>query len=309
MPCNPKISLMVATKKLNSKWIIWGANGFIGTQALRALSVKYPCIQVSLAQNSSLIVTDENDITRYFENSRTGILNIFSAYGPDYVLNCAAIASVEKCANNPTKAHESNVDLPATLATICRIKSVKFIHISTDAVFGQVGTFFEEYQNPEPISTYARTKYEAENLVIKLNSDSLIVRTRPLGQSTHRTTLLDFFVDNLLAKIAIEGHSNVYFTPIYILDLISSIEKLVDRDSSGIWHVTGSERLSKFEVGIIVADALGVNRNLILPTKFENHQTSTTRNLDTSLSNSKYSATFGAVPSVTNAIKSVLKKL
>ncbi len=301
--------LKVAAKRLNSKWIIWGSNGFIGTQALQALSYQHTCIQVSRVQDSCLKVTDENGVTTYFENSKSGILKVVSAYKPDYVLNCAAIASVEKCADSPTRAYESNVDLPSRLATICRMKNVKFIHISTDAVFGQKGEFFQESQNPEPISTYARTKHEAENLVMKLNSNALIVRTRPLGQSTRRTTLLDFFIDNLLAGITVDGHTNVYFTPIYVLDLITSLEKLVDRDSSGIWHVTGSEKLSKFEVGIIMADALNVNRNLILPTKFKNNLTSTTRNLDTSLSNTKYTDTFGAVPSITNAIKSGLKRL
>jgi dTDP-4-dehydrorhamnose reductase len=294
---------------MDAKWIIWGANGFIGTQALQDLSSKYPCIQVSRTQNSSLRVVDEFGTTTKFENSELGLLKIISRYKPDYLLNCAAIANVEICANNPTEAHESNVELPSMLATICRMNNVKLIHISTDAVFGQEGKFFQECQIPAPISTYASTKYEAEKLVMKLNPNALIVRTRPLGESNRRTTLLDFFIDNLLAGIAIAGHTNVYFTPIFIIDLIASIQKLANHDSTGIWHVTGSERVSKFDVGIFVAEALNINRNLILPTEFKNNLTSTTRNLDTSLSNSKYTDTFGAVPSVTNAVKNVLKRL
>lgn len=294
---------------IDSKWIIWGANGFIGTHALQDLSSRYPCIQVWRKQDSSLSGIDECGITTIFENSELGLSKIISTYKPDYLLNCAAIANVEKCANNPTEARESNVGLPSMLATICRNNNIKFIHISTDAVFGQEGKFFQECQIPVPISTYASTKYEAEKLVMKLNPNALIVRTRPLGESARRTTLLDFFIDNLLAGIAIEGYTNVYFTPIFIVDLIASIEKLANDDSTGIWHVTGSERVSKFEVGIFVAEAFDINRNLILPAKFKNNLTSTTRNLDTSLSNSKYTDTFGAVPSVTNTIKNALKRL
>jgi dTDP-4-dehydrorhamnose reductase len=294
---------------MEAKWIIWGANGFIGTQALQDLSSKYPCIKVSRTQNSSLSVVDECGITTKFENSELGILKIISTYKPEYLLNCAAIANVEICASNPTEAHKSNVELPSLLATICRMNNVKFIHISTDAVFGQEGKFFQECHIPAPISTYASTKYEAEKLVMKLNPNALIVRTRPLGESNRRTTLLDFFIDNLLGGIAIDGHTNVYFTPIFIIDLIASIQKLANQNSTGIWHVTGSERVSKFDVGIFVAEALNINRNLILPTEFKNNLTSTTRNLDTSLSNSKFTDTFGAVPSVTNAIKNALNRL
>ena len=293
---------------MDSKWIIWGAKGFIGTHAFRGLSCKYPCIQVYRAQDSSISVIDENGVIANFKNSKLGISKIISTYKPDYVLNCAAIASVEKCARNPTQAHKSNVELPSMLATICSAKKVKFIHISTDAVFGQDGKFFQESQIPAPISTYARTKYESENLVMQLNTDALIIRTRPLGESARRTTLLDFFIDNLLAGNLIDGHINVYFTPIYIIDLIASIEKLSISGSTGIWHVAGSERLSKFEVGIFVAQALNVNRKLILPSELKSNLTSTARNLDTSLSTTKYNYTFGEVPSVIRAIKSALKR-
>ena len=291
-----------------SKWVIWGANGFIGKHAHQKLSLKYPCVQVSRKNDSLLSVIDEIGRTTNIENSELGFLEIISTYKPDYLLNCAAIASVEECAKNPTRAQDSNVFLPSMLATSCRVNNIKFIHISTDAVFGQGGRFFQERQIPEPISNYAKTKYKAESMVMELDPTALIVRTRPLGESTRRTTLLDFFIDNLLSGIRVDGHVNVYFTPIFIVDLIASIEKLAISESAGIWHVTGSERMSKFDVGVLVAEALNINHNLISPVEFKNQNISTARNLDTSLSNAKYTDIFGAVPSVRNGIKDVLKR-
>lgn len=291
------------------KWVIWGANGFIGRHALHFLSARYPCIQVLREKDFSLCVIDEHGNRSIFEDSEAGYMQIISAYKPRYLLNCAAIASVEECAKNPSAARQSNVELPSILATICRKKNLKFIHISTDAVFGQAGRLFEENQTPAPVSTYAKTKYEAESLVSQLNLNALILRTRPLGESTRRTTLLDFLIDNLLDGNQIEGHTNVYFTPIFIIDFLVSLEKLAVSECTGVWHVTGSERLSKFDVANFVAEALNINRNLVVPSEFKNNHSSTARNLDTSLSNHKYTDIFGQVPSVRNAIEGLSTRL
>lgn len=153
-------------------------------------------------------------------------------------------------------------------------------------------------QIPIPNSIYSNTKYRGEELAIKSNPNSLIIRTRPLGVSTKKTTIVDYFLSNFLQGHPIPGHTNVFFTPIFISDLIYSIQKLVYYQESGIWNLVGSERISKFDIGKFILDRLGLPTKYLIPAEFTNVDEGAERSLDTSLSNAKYSDKFGKIPSV-----------
>jgi dTDP-4-dehydrorhamnose reductase len=280
------------------KWMIWGSNGFVGQHFTDIFRTKNQVIRVFRNKNSKLCVQTSHSSEEIFDLSAFGIRNILEKYRPNFLVNCAGLASVDKCAQNSHEAYISNSLLPKFLASECMQLGTRFVHISTDAVFGQDGIFFSESEIPIPNSIYSKTKYHGEELALQLNPESLIIRTRPLGTSIKRTTLVDYFLWGFLQGNPIPGHKNVFFTPIYISDLALSIEKLVLSSESGIWNLVGSERISKFDVGVFILKHLGLPTNYLFPVEFANVEEESKRSLDTSLSNTKYSDKFGGIPSV-----------
>lgn len=280
------------------KWMIWGSNGFVGQHFTDIFRSKNQVIRVFRNKNSKLCVQASNSAEEIFDLSAFGIRNILEKYRPNFLVNCAGLASIDKCGQNLHEAYISNSLLPKILALECMQVGTRFVHISTDAVFGQDGIFFSESEKPMPNSIYSKTKYQGEELALQLNPESLIIRTRPLGISIKKTTLVDYFLWGFLQGNPIPGHKNVFFTPIYISDLALSIEKLVFSSESGIWNLVGSERISKFDIGDFILKYLGLPTNYLFPVEFANAEEESRRSLDTSLSNTKYSDKFGAIPSV-----------
>ena len=118
---------------------------------------------------------------------------------PDAVIHTAALANLEECESNPEKGYRLNAEIPGILARLCERRSIRFVHISTDAVFGgtKKGAYKEE-DKPNPQGVYAQTKLDGERAVQKANPLAIIARVNFYGWSlTNRRSLGEFFVNNL----------------------------------------------------------------------------------------------------------------
>jgi dTDP-4-dehydrorhamnose reductase len=183
---------------------------------------------------------------------------------PEVIINCAAMANLEACENEPETAERLNLNLPMELAEAAKKRKIKLMHISTDAVFdGQRGNYIEEDQ-PNPLSVYASTKWEAEKAVTAANPDSLIVRVNFYGYSLMgKRSLAEFFLYNLAAGTRVFGFSDVKFCPLLVQDLAPILFGMIKKDLKGIYHVVSPESLSKYDFGVRIARLFDLNENLV----------------------------------------------
>jgi len=183
---------------------------------------------------------------------------------PEIIINCAAMADLDACEKEPEIAELLNIALPMELAEIAKKRKIKFVQISTDAVFdGQRGNYIEEDQ-PNPLSIYARTKWESEKAVTIANPDSLIVRVNFYGYSLlGKRSLAEFFLYNLAAGTSVFGFDDVNFCPLLVQDLASILFAMLKKDLKGIYHVVSPESLSKYDFGIRIARLFDLNENLV----------------------------------------------
>ena len=98
---------------------------------------------------------------------RSGSVNsILDSTRPEWLVNCAALANLEECEKNPDEARILNAEVPAEMADACAKRNIKFVHLSTDAVFD--GTREGEYTEddmPNPQGVYSQTKLDGERAV------------------------------------------------------------------------------------------------------------------------------------------------
>ncbi len=183
---------------------------------------------------------------------------------PDVIINCAAMANLEACEKEPEIAERINSKMPMELAEVAKKRKIKLMHISTDAVFdGQRGDYTEDDQ-PNPLSWYAHTKWEAEKAVAGMNPDALIVRVNFYGYSLlGKRSLAEFFLYNLAAGTRVFGFSDVKFCPLLVQDLAPILFGMIKKSLKGIYHVVSPESLSKYDFGVRIARLFDLNENLV----------------------------------------------
>jgi dTDP-4-dehydrorhamnose reductase len=192
---------------------------------------------------------------------------MFAASKPDALIHCAALADVDACQAYPAVCQRLNTVLPEDLAVGCAKRGIPMIQISTDAVLdGTRAGFYNEQDAPNPLGVYARTKLEGEQAVLATNPEAIIARVNFFGWSlTGTRSLAEFFINNLRDGKPVNGFTDVFFCPMFVGDLAETLLLMLEKGLTGLYHVVGSEALSKFEFGQAIARQFGYDPKLIQP--------------------------------------------
>lgn len=187
---------------------------------------------------------------------------------PTAVIHTAALADIDFCEANPDAAWAVNVGLTATLAGLCGAEGIRLVFCSTDTVFDGERAPYREDAVPEPQNHYARTKVEAERCVAAMGDGGLIARLSlviglpVLGAGNS-------FVARLLS--ALEAGRQVAVperevrTPVDVVTLGRALIELAGGGHSGVFHLSGTERLNRLELSRRIAAAFGARSDLVVP--------------------------------------------
>jgi dTDP-4-dehydrorhamnose reductase len=218
-------------------------------------------------------------------------LRIFQELGPSTVVHCAAATDVDWCEQHPDEAHEVNVMAPAAIAGICSACDASLLYISTDSVFDGERGNYAETDTARPLNVYAKTKLEGEREVLRQNPKALIARVNVYGwNAQNKHSLAEWILRQLALGSPVPGFSDVFFCPILANDLADAMLALLDRNLAGLYHVVGSESVSKYEFARRVASTFGFDPGQVVPTRMVDAGLKAQRPRDTSLNTGKISA-------------------
>ena len=262
------------------RWLVTGAGGFLATNFTANVGFK----------NIEITGQARNDrYAKAYDNFLVGDLRDFAnlmpairALRPDVIVHAAAISGHETAERDRAQATTVNVEVTGQLAQIAEDIGSKFVFISTDAVFsGESGGYLES-DAVSPFSFYGETKVLGEQRALNSCATSLIIRTNFFGwSSTKSRSVLEFFVNSYRDRQSIFGYPDFIVTSTYVQTLINNIHDLVDLDTSGIVNVVSSDPCSKYEFGLLIAEAFAFDKSLISPQPADsgNHLISRTRDL------------------------------
>ncbi|MDX9990767.1 MAG: NAD(P)-dependent oxidoreductase [Anaerolineales bacterium] len=225
---------------------------------------------------------------------------------PDAVIHTAALANLEKCEADPQAARYLNGEIPGILAESAARASVRFIHISTDAVFdGTKDGIYTEADAPSPLGVYSATKLLGEQNVLSANPAAIVARVNFFGWSLSGTrSLAEFFYNKLSAGQPCNGFTDVYFCPLFVGDLAAILVRMLEKDLAGLYHVVGSESLSKFDFGVRIARQFRFDEKLVQPQSVEKSGLTAKRSHNLRLSVHKLSTDLGLpIPGVSTGIE------
>lgn len=243
--------------------LITGASGLLGLNlALEARNIH----QVVGVDRCSLTgVPYEQVCADLLE--RDALDRVLDRVQPDWLIHCAALANLEACEADPRLARSLNTSLPGDLAVACKVRGVKMVYISTDAVFD--GTALDPYTEedvPNPLSLYAKTKLQGEQAVLSAYPAAIVARVNFFGFSINgKRSIAEFFINNLSKGERIKGFTDLTFNPTFVGHLADLLLRMLEKDLCGVYHAASAEVMSKFAFGVTLARRFGLDESLISP--------------------------------------------
>jgi len=267
------------------KVFITGISGLLGLNLASQVRDRF---QISGCYNRHPVILDGVEIVRLDLTDVCALEESFQKIQPDVIVHAAGLTNVEECETNPDAAFRLNVEATRHVAKMANASACRLVYISTDHLFDGTTALKTEVDVPSPLNVYARTKWEAEQVVTNTCADALIIRTNFFGWgSPVRVSFSDWILRALAQEDELRMFSDVYFTPILINDLIDVVVELILRDASGIFHVAGGERLTKYAFALQLAEVFGYPRDTICSIRVKDFPFRARRPEDMSLSSKK----------------------
>jgi dTDP-4-dehydrorhamnose reductase len=223
--------------------------------------------------------------------------SILDTVKPEWLVNCAAMADLDVCEDKPDFARKLNAEIPGELAGACASRGIRFIHISTDAVFdGEKDGFYTEDDAPNPINVYSKTKFAGERAVLQNNSNAIVARVNFYGWSlSGRRSLAEFFHNNLTNNKSMSGFTDVIFCPMFVGHTARLLLAMLDKGLTGLYHVVGNQAMSKYQFGVQIARKFSLKESEISPKSILSSSLTARRSNNLSLSIRKLSTDLGQV--------------
>lgn len=223
--------------------LVWitGSGGLIGNYLVQLAPKLVPSWRIRALTRPELDLSDFSAVRSAFRQD-----------SPHLIIHCAALAHTPTCEKNPELAHKLNVEVTATLAELAG--GIPFLFFSTDLVFDGGTGNYDESAVPNPLSAYAKTKVQAERVVLSNPRHTVIRTSLNFGRSPAGDRA---FNEQMLAALH-RGETLKLFTdefrcPIPAVETARAVWELAARNRAGLYHVAGSERLSRWQIGQLLA--------------------------------------------------------
>lgn len=196
--------------------------------------------------------------------------NILKEIKPDIVINCAAYTKVDKCEDEPDLAFHINSIGAKNISYLSYKYNSKIIYFSTDYVFdGEKKLPYIEFDKPNPLSIYGKSKLFGEEYTKEFNPNHLIIRISWLygikGDNFVKTIIKLSKINNILRIVNDQTGS-----PTYTLDVVKQTYELIKKDYIGTIHSTNIGETSWFDFANLIKEKLKLNIKII-PIKTEEY--------------------------------------
>ena len=248
--------------KSKKKILIAGGSGFVGYHLCSCLMNSYEiygtyCFHPFTIDGCTLI---KLDITNHSDTSYT-----IQRINPSIIIHTAALSSPDTYEKNSSMATTINIEGTYNVVGAAKKYGNRVVYVSTDMVFdGEKGNY-SEYDTPQPVNLYGKSKLHGENICLQASVDSVIVRiTLQYGWGNHVSVS---FSDWIIGKLREGKQANLftdqYRTPTYIFDTIKGLEiAALHAKSNTLYHLAAPEKADRYSFDLVLAYIFNLPKEL-----------------------------------------------
>jgi dTDP-4-dehydrorhamnose reductase len=182
-------------------------------------------------------------------------------FAPDYLFHLGAHTSLEYCEEHPDDAYATNTLAVENAVHIANALGVPLLYISTAGIFDGAQETYDDWDEPNPLGHYARSKYMGEKFVAANCRQHLVCRAGWMMGAGPRKDKK--FIQKLMKQLK-DGRRELHIvddklgTPTYTRDFARNVALLLDRELWGIYNMVCSGVTSRLEVAEYLIQALGL---------------------------------------------------
>lgn len=251
------------------KILVTGSNGLLG-QKLAGLLMEDESVHPVLTSRGKLnFPVHRGDYWSLDITQQDNVDRVLNECKPDVVINTAAMTLVDQCETQQEACWTSNVRAVENLIAACKTTGAHLIHVSTDFIFDGSKGPLDETAKPNPVNYYGKSKAAAEQLLIDSQISWCILRTVLVYGITHdlaRTNIVLWVKENLEQGKTIRVVNDQWRTPTLAEDLAQGCYLAARKKANGIFHISGKDFVTPYDIAVKTAKFFNLDSALILPT-------------------------------------------
>ncbi|MCY0897442.1 MAG: SDR family oxidoreductase [Firmicutes bacterium] len=245
------------------KHLVIGASGQVGQLIMSAVRAQGDDVVGTYWQRPSagLVGLDMRD--------RQALHRLMAEVAPAVVWVPGAMADVDQCERLPAVSHAVNVVGPIGVMEEASQRHVPLVFFSTDYVFDGRRGPYDESDEPCPLQVYGRHKWEAERALLQYERTLIIRPAWIYSDDPHPRNFVYRVLKDLKAGRTIPAAIDQLNTPTPAQGLARQSLKAVREGMTGILHLTGPERVSRYALVSEIARLAGYPEAPITPIRLQ----------------------------------------
>ena len=179
---------------------------------------------------------------------------------PNMVMHLAAETDVDRCEVEPDHAFLTNSIGTQNVALVCQKQNIELVYISTLGVFwGDKPEPYTEFDEPNPINVYGRSKLEGEKIVQALTKKFYIVRAGWMvgGGPKKDKKFIGKIIRQINETSTLKAVNDKIGSPTYTYDFSRCVADLIETGFYGLYHCTNKGFGSRFDVAKKIVEFMG----------------------------------------------------
>ena len=274
------------------KFLVTGSAGLIGRQVVKDLSETHEVFSCYNKSKPEFGIPTKMDLLNH-----EMISNVLSEKNPDIVIHLGAMTAVDLCDTQQDNALKINSQATEILAKECSKINSFMVYVSTDYVFNGNSGLYKENAVTNPLGFYGKSKLLGEKSIQNFSSNWCIARTStPFGLHPTKKSFPIWVIENLQKQKQIDVLTDQFTSPTYVPSLSRMLIEISERHLTGIIHVAGASKISRYEMASLVSDKLGLDGKLLREISINDIKWEAQRPKDSSLNVSKAISTLNQKP-------------